>query len=182
MQGHNWHQFLKQFFMLFPMVPSVLLSMVALITTYLKESDWLLKNLHKSESGWKSYHQEGKTEGTMWKSIQNCVRDSCQKWPCILFWANYPENKQCMVISRFWSVLFCTGSSKSNKTGNNSLNRTSRDCRDDVGAEDCVKKDSTNSFNSSGSSGFASSCSGGGGATQDMEALAGVCSLLLAKQ
>ena len=33
-------------FMLFHMVPSVLLSMVALITTYFKESDWLLKNLH----------------------------------------------------------------------------------------------------------------------------------------
>ena len=40
------------------MVPSVLLSMVALITTYFKESDWLLKNLHQSESGSKSYHGE----------------------------------------------------------------------------------------------------------------------------
>ena len=30
--------------MLFQGVPSVLLSMVALITTYMKESDWLLKN------------------------------------------------------------------------------------------------------------------------------------------
>ena len=42
---------------------------------------------------------ESKTEGTIWKSIQNCVRDSCQKWPCILFWANCPENKQ-------WPTLF----------------------------------------------------------------------------
>ena len=84
-------------------------------------------------------------------------------------------------LSLDFEALFCTGTSKSNKTGNNSLNRTSRDCKDDgVGAEDCVKKDSTNSFNSTGSSGFASSCSGGG-ATQDMEALAGVCSLLLSK-
>ena len=58
MQGHFWHQFLTQFSMLFHMVPLVLLSMVALITTYFKESDWLLKNLHQSESGWKSYHGE----------------------------------------------------------------------------------------------------------------------------
>ena len=35
--------FLKHF-VLFHRVPSVLLSMVALITTYFKESDWLLKN------------------------------------------------------------------------------------------------------------------------------------------
>ena len=58
MQGHFWRQFLTQFSMPFHMVPSVLLSMVALITTYFKESDWLLKNLHQSESGWKSYHGE----------------------------------------------------------------------------------------------------------------------------
>ena len=58
MQGHFWHVFLTQFFMLFDMLPSVLLSMVASITTYFKESDWLLKNLYQSESGWKSYHGE----------------------------------------------------------------------------------------------------------------------------
>ena len=39
---------------------------------------------------------ESKTEGTMWKIKQNCIRDSYQKWPCILFRANYPENKQCL--------------------------------------------------------------------------------------
>ena len=44
--------------MLFQVVPSVLLSMVALITTYMKESDWLLKNFHQSENGLKSYHGE----------------------------------------------------------------------------------------------------------------------------
>ena len=36
----------------------VLHSMVALKTTYFKESDWLLKNFHQSENGWKSYHGE----------------------------------------------------------------------------------------------------------------------------
>ena len=41
--------------MLFHMV---LLSMVALITTYFKESDWLLKNFHQSENGSNSYHGE----------------------------------------------------------------------------------------------------------------------------
>ena len=44
--------------MIFQVVPSVLLSMVALITTYMKESDWLLKNFHQSENGLKSYHGE----------------------------------------------------------------------------------------------------------------------------
>ena len=44
--------------MLFQVVPSVLLSMVALITTYMKESDWLLKNFHQSESSLQSYHGE----------------------------------------------------------------------------------------------------------------------------
>ena len=56
MQGHFWHQFLTQCSMPFQMVPSVLLFMVALIATYFIESDWLLKNLHQSESGSKSYH------------------------------------------------------------------------------------------------------------------------------
>ena len=40
------------------MVPLVLLSMVALISTYFKESDWLLKNFDQSENGQKSYHEE----------------------------------------------------------------------------------------------------------------------------
>ena len=44
--------------MLLDMVPLVLLSMVALITTYMKESDWLLKNFHQSENGLQSYHEE----------------------------------------------------------------------------------------------------------------------------
>ena len=44
--------------MLFQVVPSVLLSMVALITTYMKESDWLLKNFHQSEKGLQSCHGE----------------------------------------------------------------------------------------------------------------------------
>ena len=35
-----------------------MLSMVALITTYMKESDWLLKNFHQSEKGLQSYHGE----------------------------------------------------------------------------------------------------------------------------
>ena len=38
-------------FMLSHMVPSVVLSRVGLITTYIKESDWLLKNFHQSENG-----------------------------------------------------------------------------------------------------------------------------------
>ena len=44
--------------MLFQVVPTVLLSMVALITTYMKESDWLLEIFHQSENGLQSYHGE----------------------------------------------------------------------------------------------------------------------------
>ena len=44
--------------MLFQVVPSVLLSMVAFITIYMEESDWLLKNFQKSENGLQSYHGE----------------------------------------------------------------------------------------------------------------------------
>ena len=44
--------------MLFQVVPLVLLSMVALLITYMKESDWLLKNFYQSENGLKSYHGE----------------------------------------------------------------------------------------------------------------------------
>ena len=81
MQGHFWHMFLTQFFKLFDMVPSVLLAMVASITTYFKESDWLLSNIHRSGN---AATERKKCE----KSIKNCFRNWCQKWPCILFGAN----------------------------------------------------------------------------------------------
>ena len=44
MQGHFWHQFLTQLFMLFHMVASIFFSMAAPITAYFKDSEWLLKN------------------------------------------------------------------------------------------------------------------------------------------
>ena len=45
--------------MLFQVVPWILLSMVALITTYMKESYcWLLKNFRQSENGLQSHHEE----------------------------------------------------------------------------------------------------------------------------
>ena len=52
--------------MLFHMVPSVLLSMVASITTYFKESDWLTNQKMVEKAT-----MESKTEGTMWKSIKS---------------------------------------------------------------------------------------------------------------
>ena len=58
--------------MLFQVVPSVLLSMVALITTYMKESDWLLKNCHQSENGLQSYHGE-QNQGYHLKSIKTML-------------------------------------------------------------------------------------------------------------
>ena len=42
------------------MVPLVLLSMMALITTYFTDFDWLLKNFHQSENGSNIYHGERK--------------------------------------------------------------------------------------------------------------------------
>ena len=47
-----------------------------------------------------------KTEGTMWKSIKNCVRYRCRKWPCILFGANHRENKQWYTLITFLEKKF----------------------------------------------------------------------------
>ena len=93
MQGHFWHLFLTQLIMLFHMVALVLLSIVAFSTTF-----WLVEILQQpirffEMSGFKAT-MESRTEGTMWKGIENCVRNWCQKWPCILFGAIYRENKQ----------------------------------------------------------------------------------------
>ena len=82
------------FYLLFQVVPSVLLSMAALITMYMKESDWLLKNFYQSEKVYRAT-MESKTEGTTWKSIKNYIRNWCQNWCCILFGDIYRENKQC---------------------------------------------------------------------------------------
>ena len=49
MQGHFWHLFLTQFFILLHMVTYILFSMAAQITAYFKESDWLLNNFQQSE-------------------------------------------------------------------------------------------------------------------------------------
>ena len=62
MQGHFWHQFLTQLFMLFHMVTSFFFSMAAPITTYFKDFDWLFKNFDQLENGWESYHGEQNQE------------------------------------------------------------------------------------------------------------------------
>ena len=43
MQGHFWHLFLAQLFMLFHMIACIFFSMAAPITAYFKDSDWLLE-------------------------------------------------------------------------------------------------------------------------------------------
>ena len=43
MQGHFWHHFLIQIFILFYMVACILFSTAAPITTYFKDSNWLLR-------------------------------------------------------------------------------------------------------------------------------------------
>ena len=79
--------------MLFQVLPSVLLSMVALITTYMKESDWLLKNFHQSENGLQSYHGE-LNQGYQLKEHKTYMGNWGQKSCCILFEVIYRENKQ----------------------------------------------------------------------------------------
>ena len=68
--------------MLFQVVPSVLLSMVALITTYFKESDWLLKNLLQIR---KWLAMEGKTEGkyNVKEHKKLCQRQLCDPAFCL---------------------------------------------------------------------------------------------------
>ena len=44
--------------MLFSMVACILFSLVALLTTYFKDSDWLLKKINQSKNGSESYHGE----------------------------------------------------------------------------------------------------------------------------
>ena len=105
-------------FMLFHTVPSVLLSMVAPITAYVKESDWLMKNYHQSENGWKSNHREHEhSRGYHVKEHKKCVRNRCQKWPRIWFVANYQVNSSDVIILKFskmtlerdWTLgLICT--------------------------------------------------------------------------
>ena len=59
--------------MLFYVVACIWFSMVALITTYLKESDWLLHHFDQSESGSKSYAKPRVTCERVWKLYQKQV-------------------------------------------------------------------------------------------------------------
>ena len=79
--------------MLFQVVHSVLLSMVALITTYMKESDWLLKNFHHSENSLKSYHGE-QNWGYHLLEHKNYLK-LVSKVTLHFVWGHYQENKQC---------------------------------------------------------------------------------------
>ena len=63
MQGHFDTSFFYQFFILFQLVPSVLLSMVALITTYMRESD-LIERISTNQKMVYRATMESKTEGT----------------------------------------------------------------------------------------------------------------------
>ena len=47
MQGHFWHQFLIQTFILFHVVPFIFFSMAAPITAYFNYSGWLLNNFNQ---------------------------------------------------------------------------------------------------------------------------------------
>ena len=84
MKTHLWHHFLIQFFMLFHMVASVLLSMVAFSTIL-----WLVKILQQPirifAMAVNRAPMENKIKATMWKSIKNWIRNRCHKWVYILF-------------------------------------------------------------------------------------------------
>ena len=80
-------------FMLFHMVASVLLSMVAFSTIL-----WLVKILQQPirifAMAVDRAAMENKTEATMWKSIKNWIRNRCHKWVYILFGVTCQKNKQ----------------------------------------------------------------------------------------
>ena len=83
--------------MLFHMVASVLLSMVAFSTIL-----WLVKILQQPirifAMAVNRAAMDNKTEATVWKSIKNWIRNRCHKWVYILFRVTCQKNKQ-------WNVL-----------------------------------------------------------------------------
>ena len=88
--------------MFFDMVPSVLLSMVALIANYFKESDWLLKNLLKSESGWKSYHGE-KNWGYHVKEHKKLYQKPVSKVTQCFVWGQLSRKQ---TVGGWWDIHF----------------------------------------------------------------------------
>ena len=91
MQGHFWHQFLTQLFMLFHMVASIFFSMAAPITTNFKDSDWLLKNFDPKKNGSKSYHGE--------KNRRDYVKKHRKLYAKQVHFVDiFRENKQCCII------------------------------------------------------------------------------------
>ena len=80
-----WHQFSVQFSLLFPMVYSVLLSVLHFKTILLVDPDWLLKLFHQSAVGVSEANTASKMEHTIWKSNENGAYTWCQIVCSILF-------------------------------------------------------------------------------------------------
>ena len=100
MQGHFWHLFLTQFLMLFHMVASVLLSMVAFLTIF-----WLAENLQQpirifEIDGYWSYH--GEQNGSYHvKEHKHLYQKLVSKVTLHFVWGHFRENKQWQV----WPTL-----------------------------------------------------------------------------
>ena len=84
--------------MLFHMVPLVLLFMEALITTYFKESDWLLKNFHQSEKGLQSYHGE-QNRGYHMKEHKKLSQKQVSKVTLHFVWGQLSRKQTVLVIT-----------------------------------------------------------------------------------
>ena len=102
MQGHFWHMFLIQFFMLFHMVACILFSMVALLTAYFKDSYWLLKKINQSKNGWKSYHGE-QNQGYHEKEHKKLIQKLVSKMTLHFVWSHLSKKQTVFcVIGVLW--------------------------------------------------------------------------------
>ena len=80
-----WHQFSVQFSLLFPMVYSVLLSVLHFKTILLVDPDWLFKLFHQSGVEVSEANTASKMEHSIWKRNENWTGKWCQIVCSILF-------------------------------------------------------------------------------------------------
>ena len=99
--GHFWHMILIQLFMLFHMVASVLLSIVAFSTLLLLVKICLKPIIIFEIAGYVSCHRD-QNEGYHVEEQKNWIRNWCQMWPWISFEAIYREIKQCPFKQNGW--------------------------------------------------------------------------------
>ena len=113
MHGHFWHQFLIQFFLLFHMVPSVLLSIAAFFTIF-----WLVVILQQpirffEISGYWCYHRE-QNRGYLVKEHKKLCQKHVSKVTMHFVWGQLPRkqivplNSPCLQMDSFTPLLIAS--------------------------------------------------------------------------